>query len=225
MNEVIGQLAPVALGVAISPVPVIAVILVLMGPRARGSGPAFLLGWVLGVGAAVTLLTVVGSAVDGGEAGGSRPVLGTVKILAGLGLVALAVRQWRARPAPGEESALPGWMSRAGEMGPGRAGVVAAALAALNPKNLLLCASGGAIIAGARPDVSDGGVAVAVAVFTVVASLTVLAPVGAFLLAPVAAGRRLESVRRWLSVNNTAVMAVMLLVLGTVVLGQGVAEL
>ncbi len=45
-----------AIGVAISPVPIIAVILMLFSERARVNGPLFLLGWV-------TALTIVSGVV------------------------------------------------------------------------------------------------------------------------------------------------------------------
>ena len=44
MGEAIGQSLPLAIGVALSPVPIIAVVLMLTTPRARANGPAFLLG-------------------------------------------------------------------------------------------------------------------------------------------------------------------------------------
>ena len=40
---------PLALGVAISPIPIIATILMLLAPQARGTSVGFLLGWVLGI--------------------------------------------------------------------------------------------------------------------------------------------------------------------------------
>ena len=49
MRTVIGDFLPVALGVAISPVPIIAVILMLLAPNATASSVAFLLGWVVGI--------------------------------------------------------------------------------------------------------------------------------------------------------------------------------
>ena len=56
MGNAIGTILPQAIGVAISPVPIIAVILMLFSQRAKSNGPAFLLGWVLA-------LVVVGSIV------------------------------------------------------------------------------------------------------------------------------------------------------------------
>ena len=56
MENALGSILPQAIGVAISPVPIIAVILMLFSKRARSNGPAFLVGWVLA-------LVVVGSIV------------------------------------------------------------------------------------------------------------------------------------------------------------------
>ena len=50
MGEAIGQSLPLAVGVALSPVPIIAVVLMLTTPRARVNGPAFVLGWLVGLG-------------------------------------------------------------------------------------------------------------------------------------------------------------------------------
>jgi hypothetical protein len=47
VNEAIGQSLPFAVGVGLSPIPIIAVVLMLATPRARVNGPAFLAGWVL----------------------------------------------------------------------------------------------------------------------------------------------------------------------------------
>ena len=51
MREVIGQLLPLAVVVAISPIPIIGVVLVLVTPRARTSGPLFVLGFLAGLAA------------------------------------------------------------------------------------------------------------------------------------------------------------------------------
>ncbi len=50
MGQAIGGSLPLAVGIAISPIPIIAVVLMLTTPRARANGPAFLAGWVLGLG-------------------------------------------------------------------------------------------------------------------------------------------------------------------------------
>jgi threonine/homoserine/homoserine lactone efflux protein len=94
------------------------------------------------------------------------------------------------------------------------------ALSTLNPKNLLLCIAAGAAIA-------DGGLSAAqdvwsVVVFTAIAASTVVLPVVAY-----AVGRKrmtgpLESLHTWLTAHNVAVMVTLLLVIGAVLIGQGV---
>ncbi len=49
MGEAIGQVLPLAIGVALSPVPIIAVVLMLGTPKAASNGPAFVLGWIVGL--------------------------------------------------------------------------------------------------------------------------------------------------------------------------------
>ena len=46
----LGDLLPTAIGIALSPVPIAAVILMLFSSRARVNGPLFVLGWVVGLG-------------------------------------------------------------------------------------------------------------------------------------------------------------------------------
>jgi hypothetical protein len=77
MGTAIGNILPLALGVAISPVPIIAVILMLLSPRARTSGPAFLAGWVVRLAiAGVVVLALsysVGLGAGAAEARSSAP--------------------------------------------------------------------------------------------------------------------------------------------------------
>ncbi|HEX5587416.1 MAG TPA: GAP family protein, partial [Acidimicrobiia bacterium] len=109
MREVIGQVLPMAVGVAISPIPIIAVVLMLVTPRARVNGPMFVLGWIVGLAAVgVIVLAIAG----GAEASSSDSTSGVawVKLLLGVGLLSVAMRQWRGRPHPGEEAPMPKWM-------------------------------------------------------------------------------------------------------------------
>ena len=49
MGAVIGDLLPLGLGVAISPIPIIAVILMLLSRQAARTSTGFLAGWVAGI--------------------------------------------------------------------------------------------------------------------------------------------------------------------------------
>ena len=62
MGQAIGDSITLAIGVAISPIPIIAIILMLLSKKAGANSLAFALGWVVGV---AGLLTVVIAAVRG----------------------------------------------------------------------------------------------------------------------------------------------------------------
>ncbi|MGH2603407.1 MAG: GAP family protein, partial [Dehalococcoidia bacterium] len=102
MGPAIGDILPLAIGVAISPIPIVAVILMLFSARARSNGPAFLVGWLVGlivVGVIVLSLSGAGD-VDSDE--DASNVASVIKLVLGVLLLVMAVRQWRGRPHPGE---------------------------------------------------------------------------------------------------------------------------
>ena len=103
MESALGSILPQAIGVAISPVPIIAVILMLFTQRARSNGTAFLIGWVLAlvvVGSIVLILANAGKI----SAGGNPSTLAyVIKLLLGLLFILMSIRQWRGRPKEGEE--------------------------------------------------------------------------------------------------------------------------
>jgi threonine/homoserine/homoserine lactone efflux protein len=222
MGEVIGEVLPLALGVAISPIPIIAAILMLLSPKAKGTSVGFLLGWVLGIVVAIVLFTLLASVIPEGDPDASKPIAGTIKILLGAALLFLALRQWRSRPKPGEEPALPKWMAAIDTMTAGRGFGLGFLLAAVNPKNLLMGAADGVIVGTAG--LTTGEAAIAILVFVLIAASSVAIPVIAYLVASKRMAAPLESLRTWLVHNNAAVMSVLLLVIGVVVIGKGIAN-
>ncbi|SDH35129.1 Threonine/homoserine/homoserine lactone efflux protein [Leifsonia sp. 98AMF] len=222
MGPVIGDVIPLALGVAISPIPIIAAILMLLSPKARGTSLGFLLGWLLGIVVAVVVFTLLSSVLPQGDPDESKPILGTVEIVLGLLLLVLAVQQWRGRPKVGTEPALPKWMSAIDTMTGARALVLGFLLSALNPKNLLMGVAAGVAIGSDAQTTAE--TVVAVIVYTVIAASTVAIPVIAYLAASARMARPLESLRTWLVYNNATIMAVLLLVIGVVLIGKGLGE-
>ena len=59
MGSAIGEILPLAVGVAISPIPIIAVVLMLSTPKGKGNGLAFLLGWLIGLGLVGVIVLLV----------------------------------------------------------------------------------------------------------------------------------------------------------------------
>lgn len=217
-----GDVLPLALGVAISPMPVITVILTLLSPRARLSSTAFALGWVVGVAAATAALTSISTLLPSSGTPDGGLVRAVVHLAIGVLLVWLAIRAFRKRPRQGEEVAMPRWMGAFADFTPLRAFGAAALLAAANPKNIVLI-GGAAVSIGQVPAV---GVAVAeAAVFVLIASLSVLVPVVAFLVASERISPMLEALRDWLTRNSSTIVAVLLAVLAISSIGNGIDAL
>jgi threonine/homoserine/homoserine lactone efflux protein len=219
MGQVVGGLLPLALGVAISPIPIIAVILMLLARKAGGTGAGFVAGWVVGIAGATTVVRLLADTL--GQGGSDEPSAAASWVELGLGalLVGLAVQQWRSRPTRGSEPALPKWMAAIDRFTAVKAAGLGLALSALNPKNLLLCIAAGAAVA-------DGGLSAgqdvwSVVVFTAIAASTVVLPVVAYTVGRKRMAGPLESLRTWLTAHGVTVMATLLLVIGAVLIGQG----
>ena len=209
MGDAIGATLGFAIGIAISPIPIAAVILMLFSGRARINSVSFMVAWVVGI----ALVTTVVLLIPGLETDDSEPstTTGWIKLVLAALLLAVGIRQWRARPGPDDEVSVPGWMAKIDELKPGASFGLGFLLSALNPKNLLLAVAAGASM-GALP-LTSGETVGAVVVFTVVAAITVTVPVIAYLI---------EQAKAWLIGNNTAVMAVLIIVFGISLLGDAI---
>lgn len=219
LTGAVGGILPLAVGVALSPVPIIAVILMLGTPRARVNGPAFAAGWVAGlvVVSVVVLLVAGGADTNSGTSTG----VDWFEFLIGLLFLVMAVKQWRQRPHKGEQPTMPKWMATIDSFNPGKSLALGAALSGVNPKNLALTAGAAASIAQVGLDSSQ--TAIAVAIFVVIGSLTVVGPVLYFLVAPGKATGPLTSVKEFMSDHNAVIMMVILLILGAKLIGSGLA--
>jgi threonine/homoserine/homoserine lactone efflux protein len=222
MGPVIGEILPLAVGVAISPVPIIAAILMLLSPKAKGASVGFLLGWITGIVVAIVVFTLLSSVLPAQDESGSSPVRGVIKIILGALLLFLALRQWRGRPAQGEQATMPKWMSAIDSMTAGKALGLGFLLSAVNPKNLLMAISAGLIIGGAG--LAVGQTVVVIVIFVLLAASTVLIPVVAYLIASERLAGPLDRLRAWLVNNNATIMAVLLLVIGVAVIGKGIGS-
>lgn len=118
MGTVIGEILPFTLGIAISPLPIIVVILTLLSPRARTSGPGFLLGWVIGILGVLLALTFLSAFLPEPQTElAANPWEGAIKLALGALLLWLAGKRWRKRPKDGETPALPAWMEKVDTFG------------------------------------------------------------------------------------------------------------
>ena len=223
MGQAIGDLLPSAVGVAISPLPIVAVVLMLVSERGRVNGPSFLVGWIVGVVGAGTIVLLVASTAGAHDDGQSADWVSWLKLILGLALLGIAFRQFRDRPHGDEEPVTPMWMGALDSFTPPKAAAAGVVLSALNPKNLVLIVAGMAAIA--ETGISTADQIVALIIFAVVASLGVVTP----MVISFALGERapvlLDRLRRWMAHNNAVIMAAILAVIAAKLIGDAISGL
>jgi hypothetical protein len=219
VGQAISEVLPFAVGVAIVPIPIIAVILMLFSARARVNGPVFLVGWSVGLALAFGVIYAIADASGAATDDAASDGVSWLKIVLGVALLLVAVRTWRKRPEPGITPELPGWMSGIDDLAPAKALGLGVLLSAANPKNLVLVI--GAAAGLAQLGVSTGDALVALVVFVLVGSITVGGPVGYYLVGGDRAKRSLTELKAWLAEYNTAVMTTLFLVFGVVLISSG----
>lgn len=222
MWQALGQSLPLALGIAISPIPIVAAILLLLSRRPKASGIGFLIGWVLGIVAVVWLFVALSAVVPENSDDVSQPIIATVQLLLGAALLLIGVRQWTRRPRPGSAPAAPRWIAVVASMNLPKAVVLGFALSAFNPVDLVVSIGAGLVIGSAELNPTE--TTICIAVFTFLGALTVAIPVVAYLVAPRAVTGPLEHLRTWLLENSAVMTSVMLLLVGILLAGKGVGN-
>ena len=221
--EALGSVLGEAVGILISPIPIVGVILMLFSARAKANSLSFLAGWVAGLAIVGAIVLSVSSASDVSSDSDASHVSGGVLVAIGVLLILGAVRRWRHRPGPGEAASPPKWMARVDDLRPLSALLLGVVLAAVNPKNLLLAVAAAAQIG--QIDMSTTDMVITWAVFVLIASLSIIAPVVYRFVRGERAQATLDHAKVWLEANNATVMAVLFLVIGAKVLGSGLSAL
>jgi hypothetical protein len=219
MGQAIGGSLPLAIGVAVSPVPTIGLVLMLTTRRAHLNGPAFILGWLAGLGVVGAIVLAIADPTARSTAGGPATWVSWLKIVLGGLLLLVAVRNFQRRPRGDAEPELPGWMARIDRVGLGAALGLGAGLAGANPKNLLLAVAAAAAIA--QTGILIGQQAIAYATFAVIGSLGVVAPVAVYF----AMGQQrsqgvLAGLKDWMASHNAVIMSVLCLIISAKLIGD-----
>jgi len=218
-GSVLATLIPLALVIALSPLSIIPAVLVLHAARPRPTGLAFLGGWLLGL-AALTAIFVVSSGALGALRESPPAWASWLRVVLGLALIGYGIYEWLTRQRHTES---PKWMRSFATLTPGRAGITGLVLAVIRLEVLIMCALAGLAIGGSGLGMAANWLAAAV--FVAVAAFTVAIPV----LAYAGAGDRLDDpmarLKDWMERNNAALLAAILLVIGLMVLHNGVKAL
>ncbi len=220
MRVVIGEVLALALVVTLSPINIIPAVLLLFTKKPLAAALSYLAGFIIGVGAVLGALIATANAVDLHPDAGHSTWAEFLKLALGAYLIVAALRKFRGRPRAGEDGTMPAWMDGIAEYTPGKSLGLGAALGAVNPKNIVVGLAAAATIASA--DLPFGQQVGAAAVYVAVAVAGVVAPIAVMLFLGDRAPAVLRDWRAWLGHNGATVMAVLFLVFGVVLIGQGI---
>lgn len=217
MGGISAEVVPLAVATAVSPLPLVVLLVVLLTPRAVPNGLALVAGWAMAllvVGAVTVMLVGSGAGLD--ERG---TVVSTLEVLVGLVLLLLAARQWSRRPRGGAEAIVPRWLIVADQSTPLRAFAMGAVLVMANPKNLALAVAAAGAVAGASTE--SGTRAWALVLFAALGTAGLAVPLGLRMSLGTRADGLLSRWRRWLVVHGTPVASGLLAAIGCLLLLRG----
>lgn len=218
MSDLLLELIPIAVGVALSPFPVVPVVLLLLTARPLANGGGFLAGWFAGLLAMTAVFAVVAGAI---ELWDEVPTWASwVRLGLGALLVVVGIRTWLGR---GGSGGAPSWMAALDDYTPVRAVRLGVLLAVANPKSLLLVLAGGVAIGSA--ELGTGRSAAAALLFAAVAASSVALPVLLRLVRGDRVAGPLEAARRWLVAHYDAIVAGVVIVIGVLVAAKGWSSL
>jgi len=222
MWQAIVQVLPLAIAAAVSSVPIMATILILLSDQRDEAALPFLAGWVIGATTILTLATLLAHSAPRGRPRLHEPWVGALEMVIGSTLMAVAVVALRRPRAADVAGRMPGWMGRIGAIHGWRAFGLGLALN-VRPKALLLIAAAGLLLRTAS--LSIEGTALVMAFYLMVATSTVVIPILFTMVAPERMGPRLVAIRDWISSNGPVVTGVVMLLTGSFLLYAGFTQI
>lgn len=210
---------PLALGIAASPSPVIAILILLMTRRATSNALYFLTGWFFGL-LLVGILTLFGSSLlygPSGESGNS----GTIRVILGAVFLVLAVVMARQIPRKGQEPAPPAWLDKLDQFGFPQSFAFGFFFSVPNVKNASLVVTG---MTGILPlQLGTGALISVLLLFSLIASTGVLIPPGIYLMMGERAASVFGVMKQWLIRHRALILFLILLLFGVLWLVKGLS--
>ena len=218
MFNALSSSLPIALGVAASPMTILALMILLMTPRALPNAYSFLLGWFVG-------LFLVGGIVLFSPglnhyASGPTPVAGWIRIGLGSLFLLISILIIKDLPKKGKQTTPPKWMEKVDSYGPRQALSIGLFLSIINFKNAAMVASG-AVVIGAE-GLSYWNEIISLLIFCFIASLGVLFPVVIYLLFRDTVELVFAKLKVWLQRYSSLILMIVLIVFGAWSLYRGI---
>jgi hypothetical protein len=223
MAGLLARIVPLALGVAASPLPVVAILVILLTKRARSSSLIFTAAWVSGNAVAISIAVIFAGQFKRPLVGLDLPYEGLITALLGAGLVVAAWVAHTGRERSEDPDAAPGWLRAVDNLSPAGGAFVAFTNATTSPKNLALAITAGVAIQAA--DVHPAQQTLAALSYVVVASLSVVIPVVFYFASGKKAKSTLARWKQFVTLKASAIAELTMFVLGIALLVKGLWNL
>ncbi len=216
MSQIIPQLAPMIIGLLLSPIPIIALIIILMTDRAQINGQAFVGGWLLGIfGVGLIVISFPGLVPNSDT---PSAYAGTIRISLGLALISWAVfKAYRRYHMPSVET--PRFFQKLDQITASRAFAIGLLVSAGNIKNLGFSAAAAVVITQA--DLSFFSRLIHLLAYSLVGSMTVLIPLGLYFSQRHKADAMLLNWKTWLISYHTYVLSAVVIFVGVMIMTGG----
>lgn len=219
--DVLGLSLPLALGIAAAPWAIIALMILLLTPRALKNAYAFLIGWYVGLMlVGIIILSSPGLMTDTGEP--SR-IMGWIRLGMAAVFLIFSLLLFRKLPRTRDQKNIPKWIERVDAYGFVQSSILGFLLSTLNFKNSSMVVVGAAFIA--RQGLAFWQELLSLLLFCLIASIGVLIPFVIFLLFRKEAERIFGKIKIWILKNRVLILLVILLVFGAISLYKGIAIL
>jgi threonine/homoserine/homoserine lactone efflux protein len=214
----VSQALPYSVGIALSPVPIGASVLLLSCRDGLAKGMSFALGWVTGLAAVAVVLELL---VDWADLSTSDQLwIAVPELVLGVGFLAVSAAIWLRRD---RQRSTPAWLDAVEHFTRIRSAGAGIVVSALNPKVAALTL--GAALALAQADAGTSETVRTLVLFTAIGALGVAAPVLFARAAPRRANALLTRLRPWLEGHDAAVLIVLGLIVGVVFVVDGLRGL
>ena len=218
MFEALTESFPMALGLALSPAPILAIILLLMTPSAKMNAASFLVGWIFGILAVGTVIILMPGVIA--SHGGLSDHTGIAKIIFGIILLISAILVWIRRPKSGSPTKSSKIFDNIDKFGTGKSIIAGFLFSALSIKNIALSASGAAHI-DATSLIDYLETLLGLFLFSLIASFAIIIPILIYFFLPNKMELIFHRWKDWLIKNNTNIVITMLLIFGILLIYIG----
>ena len=214
--DTITDILPLAAGIALSPIPIAAVVSILLATD-TGKASAFLLGWTAGILAVgLLILLIPGLRLLNGD---PTRLAGWLRIILGAALLVVAWRKWQKRPPPVSQAEAPRFLAKIDSYNGWKTMILGATLSVFNPKSFVLTSASAMTIYEAK--ILGKEKALILIIFALIASLSVALPIAFTWARQDKAQQILEDLKDWLIANNMAVTVSLLVVFALLIIGSG----